>query len=47
MEERKYELPTVYKRLLKGLFFLSDEKELLPFIADEIVWRVEKKSKCQ
>lgn len=39
-KERKYELSTVYKRLLKGLFCLAGEKELVHFIADKIDWIV-------
>lgn len=39
-EESKCELSTVYKRLLKGLFCLAGEKELVQFIADKIDWIV-------
>lgn len=46
-EESKCELSTVYKRLLKGLFCLAGEKELVQFIADKIDWIVWKNSKCQ
>lgn len=45
-QERKYECSIIYKRLLKGLYCLPGEKELVQFIVCNIDWIAWKNSKC-